>query len=468
MFLAAPRNLILLSLFIIPLDFLLTFFFIVLIRFVFIARCSLTENRKLSEVKQVLATEVLRYEEQRRVHELNKNALQYELTVKKDSETKLALTAELEVAKETARRAENDANRVAEVLRAMELREAQAQQAVQASLARQAELEEARRVSLALLEKESALRTMATTSLPLSPSKGLSPASGLVYPPPHLSHSLLPTHSATFHGDDDNDRVGSNVDSVVSKSKNFNSDSNNKNNSSSENNSERNHNHKRVEDLKAELLRVQHELHRAESGLGQQQRIRVISKANQQQGVSVPADRHKHRIENESVRQQRIDMVVRARVDAQTKQILQYHEENQNQQSNHDTVNDSSTPRHHARESRASSTASTSTTIVSTSASVRSGSSSNIDSRLKKLTEIASTDLISGAIFDKMTALSSNSSSSNTNEHFEKYERESTQATESMQNEAHRLSLKVKEVNMRRKRLVCHVINKLFRLFHAL
>ena len=468
MFLAAPRNLILLSLFIIPLDFLLTFFFIVLIRFVFIARCSLTENRKLSEVKQVLATEVLRYEEQRRVHELNKNALQYELTVKKDSETKLALTAELEVAKETARRAENEANRVAEVLRAMELREAQAQQAVQASLARQAELEEARRVSLALLEKESALRTMATTSLPLSPSKGLSPASGLVYPPPHLSHSLLPTHSATFHGDDDNDRVGSNVDSVVSKSKNFNSDSNNKNNSSSENNSERNHNHKRVEDLKAELLRVQHELHRAESGLGQQQRIRVISKANQQQGVSVPADRHKHRIENESVRQQRIDMVVRARVDAQTKQILQYHEENQNQQSNHDTVNDSSTPRHHARESRASSTASTSTTIVSTSASVRSGSSSNIDSRLKKLTEIASTDLISGAIFDKMTALSSNSSSSNTNEHFEKYERESTQATESMQNEAHRLSLKVKEVNMRRKRLVCHVINKLFRLFHAL
>ena len=446
----------------------------------------------------MLATEVLRYEEQRRVHELNKNALQYELTVKKDSETKLALTAELEVAKETARRAENDANRVAEalramelreaqqavqetarraeneanrvaeVLRAMELREAQAQQAVQASLARQAELEEARRVSLALLEKESALRTMATTSLPLSPSKGLSPASGLVYPPPHLSHSLLPTHSATFHGDDDNDRVGSNVDSVVSKSKNFNSDSNNKNNSSSENNSERNHNHKRVEDLKAELLRVQHELHRAESGLGQQQRIRVISKANQQQGVSVPADRHKHRIENESVRQQRIDMVVRARVDAQTKQILQYHEENQNQQSNHDTVNDSSTPRHHARESRASSTASTSTTIVSTSASVRSGSSSNIDSRLKKLTEIASTDLISGAIFDKMTALSSNSSSSNTNEHFEKYERESTQATESMQNEAHRLSLKVKEVNMRRKRLVCHVINKLFRLFHAL
>ena len=375
-------------------------------------------------MKQVLATEVLRYEEQRRMQELNNHTLQYERTVKKDLDAKLALAAEFEVAKETARRAESEANRVAEALRAMELREAQqavqetarraeneanrvaealravelreAQQAVQASLARQAELEEVRRVTLAVLEKESALRAMAMTPLAPSPTS-LSLSKGQ-----HVSHLLTPH-------DDDNDRLRSNAVPVVSKNENLNSDSNcntsnnrninaDKNNGNNNNNATESHyNNKRVDDLKAELLRVQHELHKAETGLVQHQNI--TSKANnQQQSLTVPTDRRKERTENESIRQQRIDMAVRARVEAQTKQLLQYQEGPQPQlqpqqhhkdQSNHDSVPDSNPPRQHTRDSRASSIASTNT-IVSAGGSVKMASN-NIDSRLKKPTEITST-----------------------------------------------------------------------------
>ena len=421
-------------------------------------------------MKQVLATEVLRYEEQRRVQELNNHTLQHERTVKKDIDAKLALAAELEVAKETARRAESEANRVAEALRAMELREAQqavqetarraeieanrvaealramelreAQQGVQASLARQAELEEVRRVTLAVLEKESALRAMAMT--PLAPSPTSLSKEQLL---PRVSHSLMP------HGGD-NDRLRTNAVPVVSKNENLNSDSNcntsnirnlndEMNNSNNNNNAtESNYNNKRVDDLKAELLRVQHELHKAETGLVQHQNI--SSKAiNQQQSLTVPTDRRKQRTENESIRQQRIDMAVRARVEAQTKQLLQYQEGPQPQpqlqpqqhhkdQSNHDSVPDSFSPRQHTRDSRASSIASTNT-IVSAVASVQMASN-NIDSRLKKPTEITSTSPNSAEIQKQKESLQS--------------------ATENMKKEAHRLSLKVKDVNMRKKRLV--------------